>query len=253
MEKTSKTKIGIIGYGNFSKFIVPHLAKHAEVYIYGRADKKLELENILNKNIKAGSESDLANLDYLILSVPLNGIEEVCKFYKDEISKKTIIADVTSVKVKPLKLIQKYFKGYKILGTHPIFGPQSGKDGLKDLPMVLSNVSLSDDEYLKIKTFLSEKLKLKIIEKTPEKHDEEMAYIQGLSHFIGRALSVIDIKDFETATKSYGQLLNLKDLLRDDSWELYKTIQNGNPKTVKVRKDFLKVLNNLETKLSKEK
>jgi prephenate dehydrogenase len=39
---------------------------------------------------------------------------------------------------------------------------------------------------LKLEDFFSEEsLELKVIEKTAEKHDREIAYVQGLSHFVG--------------------------------------------------------------------
>lgn len=78
-----------------------------------------------------------------------------------------------------------------------------------------------------------------------------MAEVQGLTHFIGRALVNINIKSHLTNTKSYEQLLGLKQLLHDDSWELFSTIQNTNPKAKSVRAVFIKELNRLEKELSK--
>jgi prephenate dehydrogenase len=183
MTKIDRKKIGILGFGSFSKFIAPHLAKYFEVYIFvrlgkefalqGEIDELIKLQNDARKKVHSykispGSEEVLSELDYFIFSIPLASLEEACKLYKNKLSEKTILIDVTSVKVKPLKIIQKYFKKNFLLGTHPIFGPQSGKDGLTDLPMVLANVSLPEAEYEKVKSFLSENLKLKVIEKTPE-------------------------------------------------------------------------------------
>lgn len=235
-----KQKITIIGNGQFGKFIKPHLEKHFEVEIYDRE--------------KVKNFSGILDSYFLIFSVPLNSLEEVCKTFENKISEKTILIDVTSVKVKPLEIIEKYFPKdkFQILGTHPIFGPQSGKNGIENLPMVLTNISLSNEKYLLVKSFFSEILKLKVIEKTAEKHDEEMAYIQGLSHFIGRALQNIDIQEYETATSSYKQLISLKNLVGGDSWELYKTIQNGNPSTKNIRKKFLDELKKLEEDLENE-
>lgn len=229
-----KIKIGIIGKGQFTNFIVPHLEKFFEIQVFGREEK---------------SEEILKSLDYLIFSVPLQNIEEVCKEIQEKVSEKTIIIDVTSVKVEPLKILKQYFLNNEILGTHPIFGPQSGKNGIENLPIVLCNVSLSVEKYLEIKDFLENYLKLKVIEKTGGQHDREMAFVQGLSHFIGRALATMEIQDFETATQSYKQLVNLEHLVGSDSWDLYKTIQNGNVLTKEVRQEFLKVLKDLEEKL----
>ncbi len=229
-----KIKIGIIGKGQFTNFIAPHLEIFFEISLFGREKK---------------DEKVLQSLDYLVFSVPLQNLEEVCKEIQDKISEHTIIVDVTSVKVEPLRILKQYFLNNQILGTHPIFGPQSGKNGIENLPIVLCNISLSEEKYLEVKNFLESYLKLKVIEKTASQHDREMAYVQGLSHFIGRALAIMEIQDFETATQSYKQLVNLENLVGKDTWELYKTIQNGNGLAKEVRKEFLKVLKDLEEKL----
>lgn len=48
---------------------------------------------------------------------------------------------------------------------------------------------------------------------TPEEHDREMAYVQGISHFIGRALKHISIPDAPLATKSYEHMRELSELV----------------------------------------
>ncbi len=232
--QNSKIKIGIIGKGQFTNFIVPHLEKFFQVLVFGREEKDEEV---------------LKSLDYLIFSVPLQNLEEVCKEIQNKILENTIIIDVTSVKVKPLQILKQYFLNNQILGTHPIFGPQSGKNGIENLSIVLCNVSLGEEKYLGIKNFLIEKLQLKVIEKTPGQHDREMAYVHGLSHFIGRALSIMEIQEYETATKGYKNMIQLKETVGYDTWELYKTIQDGNELTKEVRKEFLKNLIELEQKL----
>jgi prephenate dehydrogenase len=235
-------KVGIIGKGQFTNFIVPHLEKYFQIEIFDRSG--------VNNFPSPGEGSEL---DYLIFSVPLSSIEDVCKKISGKVSEKTIILDVTSVKVEPLRILKQYFLNNQILGTHPIFGPQSGKNGIDGLPIVLSNVSLEQDKYEKVKTFLSEILKLKVIEKTPGAHDREMGQVHGLSHFIGRALATMEIQEYETATKGYKNLIQLKETVGNDSWELYKTIQNGSEYTKEIRLEFLKILKDLEEKLESDK
>ncbi len=235
-----KEKIGIIGNGDFGKFLCTHLSKYFSLESFDREDIKKVYDGDLDQIQRINS------VDYLIFAVTLNGLEDVCKKISGKISADIILVDVMSIKVPPINIMNEYFPANQILATHPIFGPQSGKNGLKNLPIVLTNVSLEDSLYLKIKQFLSEKLELNILEKTLEQHDIEMAYIQGLSHFIGRAIEVMDIKSYDTNTYSYTQLLKLKELVGGDSFELYKTIQNGNKYAVDIRKKFLQVLNDLE-------
>lgn len=233
----NKKKIGIVGKGQFGQFMASHLGNFFYVRAFGREEK---------------SEQDLESLDYLIFSVPLQNLEEVCIEIQNKIAEKTILIDVTSVKVEPLRILKQYFLNNQILGTHPMFGPQSGKNGIMGLQIVLSNVSVQEDKYLDIKNFLEISLKLKVIEKTAGQHDREVSFVQGLSHFIGAALANMQIQDFELQTESYKKLLELRNLVGDDSWELYKTIQNGNQLTKQVRAEFLKTLQELEEKLETE-
>ena len=41
-------------------------------------------------------------------------------------------------------------------------------------------------------------------------HDQQMAYVQALTHFIGRAVNDMDIPDVEQKTVAYQYLLDIK-------------------------------------------
>ncbi len=232
--------IGIFGYGQFARLMVQYLAPHATVRAYSR---------------RGGTDACLASIeevcasDILIFSVPSQSFDDACLAAAPFITPSTLIADVTSVKVKPLEALVRHFPSHAILGTHPIFGPQSAKDGVAGFPIVMCNVSWESQDYANAKKFLSDTLKLRVIERTPEEHDREMAEIMALSHFIGRALARMEIREHETGTFSYHQLVELRDLLQHDSWELFKTIQNENPYSEAVRTRFVGEINALETEL----
>ncbi len=231
--------IGIIGYGQFGKFVAQHLSAYASVKAYD--------PNGGTHDLKTVCASDL-----LVFAVTAQRMEDAALAAAPLVPPETLIADVCSVKVRPLEILKHHFPKNSLLGTHPIFGPQSGKNGIAGLPVVLCNVSWAPSVYADVKEFLATTLKLTVIEKTPEEHDLEMARVQGLAHFIGRALKEIAIQDYDTSTYSYKQLLKLRDLLKDDSWELFKTIENENPYAADVRRGFLAVLESLNTKLDAE-
>jgi prephenate dehydrogenase len=236
MSTLPKPKIAIIGYGQFGQFMAKHLKPYFTVVPIKRdTDPK-----------------KVATCDIVIFAVPWSGLETAITTLKPYIQKEALILDVTSVKQKPLALLTKHFPTHEILGTHPIFGPQSGKHGLTGLPIVLCNISFTKPHYTAVTKFLKQTLKLQVIEETAIEHDTEMARVQGLTHFIGRALLQLDIKSYATNTKSYAQLLELKRLLANDSWELFTTIQNTNPEAKIVRKELLTTLAALERDLSKK-
>ena len=82
-------------------------------------------------------------------------------------------------------------------------------------------------------------------------HDEEMAKVQVLTHLISRALCEMEIEDSAFATLAYKKLMELKGLLGTDSWELFETIQAGNPYAQAIRKEFRGKLDEIETRLKK--
>jgi prephenate dehydrogenase len=237
-------KVGILGYGQFGAFMTKHFVEHAEVCVYSRK------EVTLPDGAHRASLTDACAADVVIFAVPMNAFELLCTETAHLIPETSVVVDVTSVKVPPLNLLQKYFPKHQILGTHPIFGPQSGKDGIAGLPIVLANVSVRHEIYTQIHTFLKETLQLKVIEVTAEEHDKAMAYVQGLTHFIGRALAEMHIVDSSLATQSYKQLIELVRLVGSDSWELFTTIENENPDAAQVRASFLSTLQGLEKRLS---
>jgi len=230
--------IGIIGNGQFSKLMQKYLAPYFALHVYDRKDENTTLEKVCKSDI-------------VIFAIPVQSLEESCREVSKFVNEETVVMDVTSVKVRPLEILKKYFPDNPILGTHPIFGPQTEKDlgGIKSLPIVLSDVSVTDELYNNIVHFLSSVLELKIIEQTPDEHDKDMAKVQGLSHFIGRALSHMNIDYLPTGTHSYNQLVKLQELVGTDSWGLFETIQNNNPYICDMRQEFIDELRRLEDKL----
>lgn len=238
-------KIAILGFGQFGEFMMHQLSPHFDVCVYSRKAV------VVPAQVRSVSLVEACVADIVIFSVPMSSFESLCIETAEKIPVSSIIVDVTSVKVPPISLLKQYFPKHQILGTHPIFGPQSGKDGIEGLPIVLTQVSVEPDTFKTIKDFLQNTLKLSVIEETAENHDAAMAHVQGLTHFIGRALAEMHIADSPLATQSYKQLIELVRLVGSDSWELFATIENDNPHAQPARKLLLDTLHTLETNLSR--
>lgn len=232
--------VGIIGRGGFGVLMQGQLKGFCEVRTFDISDSEETLKRVCDSDI-------------VVFAVPFSALEEAAQNATPYIKPGTLIVDVTSIKRKPLEILSRIFPNNQIIGTHPIFGPQTvARLGMKGQPIVVCNVSATDELFAKIKNFLEQRLELRVIEKDPETHDREMAYIQGLSHFIGRAINNLGIKEYETETFSYHQLIELKDLVKKDSWELFKTIQESNEYAHSVRKEFLDELHRLDNELEKQ-
>jgi len=241
-----KKKLGWIGFGNFGKFAIPHLSERIEVWVYDRVDKQKEIEAI--PGVKWKSLEEVASCEMLVLAVPVQFLEHLIIDIKDMVRTDAMLFDVSSVKVKPIALMEKYFPStVEIIGTHPLFGPQSGKEGVKGLNLVLCPVRTR--KGLILARFFRHNIGLNVLERTPDVHDRQMAYVQALTHFIGRACNEMDIPDVEQKTPAYQYLLNIKRNLGQDSMDLFLTIELENPYAKEVRLQLLEELHALNDRL----
>ena len=242
-------EVGLLGFGSFGKFITKHLTPHFKVEVFNRSKKE---DEIIEYGAIPADLERVASRKFVILSVPVQFLEDTLINIKDIVVPGSIIIDVSSVKVKPYELMKKHLPSYvELVCTHPLFGPQSGKDGIEGLNMVLcpsENVGLHKRFY----HFFSEVLKLRVLERSQEVHDRQMAYVQALTHFVGRAINEMDIPDVEQKTPAYQYLLNIKRNLGNDSMDLFLTIEQENPYAKEVRESFIRELNVLNDWLNKE-
>lgn len=232
-----KYKIGIVGYGDFTKLMAEQLAPYADIIISSRSKNEGD----------AGFGARFAPLDevlqraIIIPSIPSQFFEEFFTQNAGGINPNAVVVDVCSVKVKPLEVLEKLLPPTcQIIGTHPMFGPASIRknNGIEGLKCVVCPVRVESGLFDELKALLSESLGLQVIDRTPEQHDREMAYVQGLSHYVGRIMDAISIPDTELATLAYEDLLDMKRVQGGDSWELFRSIMTDNPYAYEVHQKF---------------
>lgn len=232
-----KYSIGIIGYGDFSKLMIEYLAPYARIVVSSRSSVAGD----------AGHGAVFADITtvlaqpIIIPSIPSQFFEEFFSMHRDKINPQALVIDVCSVKVHPLSVLMSLLpSSCQIIGTHPMFGPASvaRNRGIKDLKCVISPVRVDDKTFEKFRHFLEKKLRLTVIDKTPEQHDREMAYVQGLSHYVGRIMERMKIPDTQLATLAYEDLVDMKNIQGTDSWELFLSIMKDNPYAEPVNAEF---------------
>lgn len=237
--------LGIIGFGSFGQFMTKHLKPYFNISVYNRSDKSSVAKEY---GVPYESLEYVASQKNVIVCVPVQFMEEMLIKIAPMVIEGARVIDVSSVKVKPVELMQKYLPAHcEIIATHPLFGPQSGKNGIKGLNMVLCPGKRSTT--LQLERFFRDELGLVVLIRTPEVHDIQMAYVQALTHFIGRATNIMDIPDVEQKTPAYQYLLDIKRNLGGDSYDLFLTIEQENPYAKGVREHFLKELNKLHEAL----
>ncbi|MDB5179220.1 MAG: pdh [Patescibacteria group bacterium] len=241
--------VGIIGYGTFGRFLAKHLARHDQVLAYDTQDMAAVAAG---EGVQWAPPEAVLRQPVVILAVPVQVLEGLLREIGPKIRPDALVVDVSSVKTVPVELMRKYLpESCEILATHPLFGPQSGAKGIAGLTMVTWPVRVNDERYGRMVRFLGEDLGLKVTEVAPEAHDREMAYVQALTFFLGRALGGMELPDSRLKTATYQHLLDLQRIVANDTPELFETIQQFNPYASAVRERFTQGLDELEGSLER--
>ena len=91
-----------------------------------------------------------------------------------------------------------------------------------------------DDRYRAVKDLFA-RMELEVLEMSAEKHDEEAAYSQGVTHFVGRTLSAMGMKPTPIATQGYKSLMTIVEQTCNDPVQLFYDLQRFNPYAKEMR------------------
>ena len=135
------------------------------------------------------------------------------------------------------------------MGCHPLFGPQSGRSGVAGKSVVLSHQN--NPEFVAFENILNI-LGLAIVKMIPSEHDDAMANTQALELLIGRLLIDLELKRGRISTPGYDLLLELKELLKEDSVEILNGIHRNNPYTIPLREKVVSTLHAIVSAIEKD-
>ena len=240
--------IGIIGFGRFGKLMTRYLAEDCRVRVYDIAANAVEIES---RGGVAASLEEVCAQSVVVLAVPISALQDVLQEIRTKLAPRTLIIDVCSVKALPLKWMVEILPAeVDILGTHPMFGPDSAGEALQGGKIVLCRERLAPKDYQRIKTYLESK-GLIVIEATADEHDREIAVSLALTHTIGRALSEFGAGPQQIDTEGYKRLLHILEVVENDTWQLFEDMNRFNPYAAESRNHFLNAFQGIGDKLSR--
>jgi len=224
-------KVAIVGgSGKMGRWFASFLLKDGkEVVITGRNEKKL-LEAREQLGVKTATSFEaLRDADVVIISVPIDSFEEVVKQLQPYLNPNQMVMDITSIKASPVETMHKYLTTGLVLGTHPVFGP--GAEDILNQNFVLTPTNEQEKDLAeKVRQYL-EKRGARVTLMPPQEHDEMMAVILGLSHFIAivsadTLLGLNKLKPMEAIGGStYKLLLTLAEAVISEDSEFYTSLQ----------------------------
>lgn len=234
MYKKTKT-VSIVGYGRFGKVLHRLLSSDFRINVYDKSgvrDRSLFIdEDRILTNVK-----EIYSSEVVFFAVPIEKFEKVIVEHKKYFKESNLLVDVLSVKLHPQKVLEKYLNGTKTQAilTHPMFGPDSSREGFNGLPMIMDKFRSKESNYKFWKEYFKDK-KLNVIEMSPKKHDKLAANSQGLTHLLGRVLDSYGLKPTPIDSLGAKKLMEVKEQTCNDTWELFTNLQHYNPYTAKMR------------------
>jgi len=225
-------KIAIIGAGKmgiwFAKFFE---AKKHEVILADRKKERLECLKDVPVDLTTNFQEAVCNADQIYICVSISAIEDVVKTISPVLHKGQVVMDICSIKEAPVKTMHQYIKEATVLGTHPVFGP--GSNGIKHKAYVLTPTNPAEEKFAaKFKAWL-EMEEAHVFVMSPKKHDELMAVVLGLPHFLGLVAceTLLEQKNLpetkQVAGTTYRMLFTLAEATALETPDLYAAVQTN--------------------------
>jgi prephenate dehydrogenase len=239
--------VGIIGFGAFGQLIAHHIRPHFRLYAY---DPAPGLQAIAERHrVALTSLETAANCRVVVLATPVGCLDEIVDAIAPHIRPGSLVLDVGSVKLGPADIMKRGLPEHaEIVATHPLFGPQSARDGIASLKIAVCPIR--GRHCYRVAAFLRHHLRLNVIVTTPEEHDRDAAIVQGLTHLIAKVLMQMEPLPKRMTTKSFDLLLEAVNMVRHDAPEVFEAIESLNPYSSGVRKKFFELASALNAELA---
>ncbi|XVE78874.1 hypothetical protein DITRI_Ditri14bG0013300 [Diplodiscus trichospermus] len=224
-------KIGLVGFGNFGQFLAKTIVKQGHtIRATSRTDYSQLCDELGISFFRDALAFVEADNDVILICTSIVSLSEVLNSMPlRHLKRRTLFVDVLSVKEHARNLLLQVLpEQMDVLCTHPMFGPESGKNGWIGLSFMYDKVRVRDEltclSFLRI--FETEGCRM--MEMSCEEHDKQAARSQFLSHVIGRILSEMGIESTSINTKSFETLLKLKESSTNDSFDLFSGLFTHN-------------------------
>ena len=259
---TRRLRIGIVGFGRFGQFLAEAFTKNGhEFAVLSRSDRAaLAADYGATSYASLGSDEDVQeffhqNFDVVVLCVSIVSFEDTLRRLRPFVlNENHLFVDVLSVKEHAKRsMLETLPETTSILCTHPMFGPDSGRETWQSLPFVFDRVRIHDDAVDRCERFLSifEAQGCKMVELSCRQHDVYAANSQFLTHLVGRTLGEagLSLRKTPIDTKGFEAVLGIVETTCDDSFDLFYGLYRFNIHSKSTLLSLRKALADVELRL----
>ncbi len=239
-----ETKNHLVGYGRLGSFVGHFLKRNFSVGVL-EINTSLRLE----KGIYRLSLEEAMKRKIIILAVPIGSFKSLLTTIAPFLQPKTLVIDVCSVKDLPIQWMKKILPAHAyILGTHPLFGPDSIGEPLDGKPIVLCPERIPASQFRKIVQALRT-TGMDTIIMNPRDHDRLMAETLFLTQFVGRGIFKLLPQDNIISTENYSLLRHIASASMNDSIQLFHEMYRYNHFSRRMPDKIIRQFRNLASTL----
>jgi prephenate dehydrogenase len=237
-------KTAILGAGKMGVWFAKFCKEKGDTVIL--ADRTAEKLAKLKKELDietADFQTAVKSADRVIICTSISSLEEIVKKIASSTHKGQIVMDICSIKEYPVNIMHQYLPDALVLGTHPVFGP--GSKGVKYKAYALTPTNEQEAAYAEEFKRWLEKEEAHVFVMSPQKHDELMSLILGMSHFIGLVAceTLLEQPSFLESKKlagtTYRMLFTLAEVAALETPDLYANVQTKIPGLSKIEDRFI--------------
>mgnify|MGYP001058897221 CR=1 FL=1 len=218
---SSRPTLGIIGFGAFGQLTARYLLPYFRVLATDPSPNGDTVGGVIMTD-----PAKVCRCDVVVIAVPLSALADVCRAIAPLLRPGTLVLDVCSTKMRPAEILLAELPPHvDLAATHPMFGPQSIRAGTRGLKMVIC--PLRGRSPRRIAAFLRKRFGLAIVMASPEEHDREAAFTQGLTHLIARTLLRMEHLPDRITTRSFDLIRQAVEMVRHDAPGVSQAIESN--------------------------
>lgn len=238
----TRPTVGLIGYGRFGKLAATYISRYARVVVHDPAFKRARSPG---REIRPATLPEAAGQHILVLAVPVSSLRNVLLSIRSLVRPGALVLDVCAVKAKPVAWMKQLLpRTVDILGTHPLFGPESAAGSLRGHTVVLCPVRCSRRKLARTARFLR-KAGLKVVLMAPGDHDRRVAAPLFLAQYLGRVAAHAALPA-PLGTPSSRKLGQVARMAEQESVQVFHDLFRFNPSARKTRGGIARAIRNTE-------
>jgi prephenate dehydrogenase len=239
-----RKEIGIIGLGRFGRFAAGILKNDFQIFGYDPTFR------VRASGVRHVEWDEATSKPIVLLCVPISLMESVCRRLASSLHPGQLVIDTCSVKEWPLRIMTRTLpRNVEIVGTHPLFGPDSASKGIRGQRIALCPARCT--RVPEIRRYLTG-LGLKVTITSAAHHDREMARTQALFHFLARGVAALRVFPGKLTTPGPAKLFHDFEDVQNDSLQLFRDLESLNRFAPPLRKRLLQSLQRIDQKLKKD-